>query len=614
MRGATAVNTAAGDRGRTRRWALPWDPVTEGSPDPAATPRRRKLLAAIPLVAVVAFVVAGEVVARGRTLHVLNMTPTVATVTLGDAPAFEVRSGGRVEVPIAEGDHVAVVERLGRRAEVALPVRTSWLGRLVARPLFVLDVEGAAPLIVETALYGEGEAEPLPPRVLFGAQWIALEGVDVAFGPFPQQVESDARVITRTRVDVLPGEPADVLARFPRSTPRARRLEWAELRLGIDPTDEALLATYRDLLASEEERTRGIAFLERGLDRRPVVVAWHRAYQDQLRARGREDELATRYAALLAAEPTDAALLYLVGRLEPDARQAVVRYDQAIEADALCAFAWHGKAYVKLGQGAHDEALRCALEATRLRPHDQEMAALRDDARLALGRFQELRGELEAALLERPLSYNAQRRMLEVLVAADAVGVARERHAAFVKAAHAGAPAHAERLEALSAVALADLEGDPDRLVAAAAKLPASEPARAVHELAALLARGRVQEAAERALQPPLRNGPRFALLVSIGFARAGELDQARAWRARAAEWLSTGSGRERGVAALLRADRAPSVDDLDRIALPPVEAATLCAALADAWPDAAQWLRERSQRACHGRYFPAWYLRDVPR
>lgn len=590
--------------------------MSEGAPDSTTPPApgRRKLLAAVPLLALAGFAVAGEVVARGRTLHVLNMTPTLATVQLGEGPPLEVASGARLEVPIAEGDHVAVVERLGRTSEVALAVHTSWLGRLVARPLFVLDVEGASPLIVETALYGEGEAEPLPPRVLFGAPFVALDGVDVAFGPFPQQVESDARVLRQTRVDLLPGDPAAVLARFPRATPRGRRLEWAELRLGIDPTDEALLTLYRDLLGSEEERARCIAFLERGLDRRPVVAAWHRAYQDLLRGLGREDELATRYAALLAAAPTDAALLYLVGRLEPDARQAVVRYDQAIEADPLCAFAWHGKAYVKLGHGAHDEALRCALEATRLRPQDQEMAALRDDARLALGRLDELRDELEAALLERPLSYNAQRRLLEVLVAEDALGAARERHAAFVAAARAAAPAEAERLEALSGVALADLEGDPDALVAAASKLPESDPRRATHELAALLARGRVQEAAERALQPPLRNGPRFALLVSIGFARADELEQARAWRARAAEWLSTGSGRERGVAALLRADRAPSVDDLDRIALPPVEAATLCAALADAWPDAAQWLRERSQRACHGRYFPAWYLRDVPR
>lgn len=566
----------------------------------------------MPLLALVAFVGAGALAARGRTLHVLNLTPTPARVSIDGGAALDVQSGARLEVPLGEGEHVAVVERDGRREEVALSLRTPWLSRLTARPLFVLDVAGAAPLVLEQAVYGEG-AEPMPPQAFFGAPFVSFQHVDLAFAPFEREVATDAPALTRTRVDVLPGAPAAVLARLPRGTPTARRMDWAELRLGLDPDDEALVRAYRDLLGDDDEVARCLAFLEGGLARRPVAVAWHRTYQDLARARGGEEALAARYAELLAATPDDAALLYLAGRLEPEAAAALARYDAAVAADPGFAFAWHGKAFVALARGQGHEAARCAAEATRLRPDDAELAAVHDDARLAAGQLAPLRADLEAQLAARPLSINAHRRLLEVLVAQGQASAARERHAAFARAARAGAPRDAELVVAVSAAALADLERDAAALLAAAAELPGGSSTRAAHELAGHLARGELAPAAALVETGPLRGGPRHALLVSVAFARAGDAAQARAWRERAAGWLEGGTRRERRVAALLRADRAPGAAELDALALPPVEAATVCAALALAWPEAAGWLDARVARACHGRYFPAWFLAPAP-
>lgn len=566
-----------------------------------------RLVALAPLVLLVAFVAAGEHAARRRTLHVLNSTRFAAEVRVGDGTTMTVQPGARVEVPIAEGEHTARVDRGdGQPLDVRLTVRTPWLSRLTARPLFVLDVGGASPLLVEQAVYGEDDTRPVPPRLLAGQPFVALDHVDVAFAPFPKEVESD-RSVTRTRVDVVPGGPAEVLARLARVAPLAARLDWAELRLSLDPRDEDLVTAYRALVASDDDRARALAFLEAGLALRPAPIVWHRCYQDLSRARGGEEALAARYATLLSEASDDAGLLYLAGRLEPEPDHARARYTAALALDPDCAFAWHGLAFLALASGDAAEAMRCAEAAARLRPDDPEVASVRHGARLAAGRLDDLRVDLEAAHAARPLSFNALRPLLEVLWLQGREDDARARHEAFVATAREQAPAHADGLAALSAAALADLRADPDALQAAAARSPGER--RAALLLAAHLGRGDVQAAAA-VVEASLPGEPRPALLVSVGFARAGDVEQARAWRLKAADALAGGTRRERRVADLLRADHAPTPADLDRLALPPVEAATLCAALAGAWPEAAAWLEERAARACHGRFFPAWYLR----
>ncbi|MCO5166038.1 MAG: hypothetical protein M9894_06685 [Planctomycetes bacterium] len=574
----------------------------------APRPRPRgRLLALAPLLLLVAFVVASERAGRRRTLHVLNSTRFAAEVRVGDGPTLTVQPGARVEVPIAEGEHAARIDRGdGQPVDVPMTVRTPWLSRLTARPLFVLDVAGASPLLVEQAVYGDDDTRPVPPRLLSGRPFVALDHVDVAFAPFPREVESD-RTVTRTRVDLVPGGAAEVLARLARTAPLAARLDWAELRLALDPRDEDLVAAYRALVASEADRARALAFLERGLATRPAPIVWHRCYQDLVRARGDEEALAARYEAFVAEAREDAGLLYLAGRLEPAPDVARARYEAALALDRDCAFAWHGLAFLALARGDAAEGARCAEEAARLRPDDPEVASVLHGARLADGRLDDLRADLEATLAARPLSLNALRPLLEVLWLQGREDDARARHEAFAAAAREHAPAQADALAALSAAALADLRADPDALQAAAARLPGER--RASLLLAAHLARGDAQGAAAL-VEGTLPGEPRPALLVSVGFARAGDAEQARAWRLRAADALAGGTRRERRVGDLLRADRAPTQADLDRLALPPVEAAVLCAALAGAWPEAAAWLDERAARSCHGRYFPTWYLR----
>lgn len=576
---------------------------------PAPPARRgRALLLLVPVALVLAFVVATEAAARGRVLHVINATPSPARVSIDGGPARDLPPGERHVLPLPEGDHVAEVERDGAKTTVPMTLRTPWLTRLGTLPAWVLNIEGAAPLVVETAVYAEGVAEARPPRVLFGEPFVALEEVHLLFDRFPEEVE--ASTFALTRLDLLPGDPATVLARLPRSLPSARRMDWAELHLRLSPADERLLNGYLEQVESEEDRARCTAFLEAGLDRRPVAVAWHRAHQDLLRARGREEELAARYARYLEATPQDAALLYLAGRLEVDAAAALARYEAALAADAAQAFAWHGKAFVAFARGEHDVALAAATKACELRPRDAEMAAFRDDVRLAMGRYDELQAELEAVLLKDPFADVAQRRLLEVLAAKGDLTGAVARHEAFTSAVrkHKELPEKVAAQKAgVSALSLADLEGDLDRLLAVAREQPVSTR-RLSHELAAHLGSGRVADAAALVVDGSPLRGPRYALLVSLGWSRAGDAAQARAWRAKAAEWL-VGSRRERRVAELLTSDRAPTPAELDALALPAVEAATVYAALADAWPGE-PWLKVRAERATHGRYFPAWFLR----
>ena len=78
---------------------------------------------------------------------------------------------------------------------------------------------------------------------------------------------------------------------------------------------------------------RAESFLKTGLDRRPVAVQWHRIYQTLAESGGHEAGLVARYDGYLKADPRNAALIYLRGRIDPDWDRQEESIRRAIEAD-----------------------------------------------------------------------------------------------------------------------------------------------------------------------------------------------------------------------------------------------------------------------------------------
>jgi len=596
-------------------------PVEEDAPGRAAAGgrwRRRALgLVVAAALGAGALAFASHRVAAARTVHVFNATPAAAVVRFpGDGgPVVEVAPGGEGRVVVPEGDYAVVVEARGARREVAVDVRTDPLDRLSREPLFVLDVGGASAFLWEEAAYGPAgaTAAPRPPRLRCGVPFLRFEHVDYPFAAFPDAVESGSPSGgTRTRVERLRGSPAAVLAAHGDAAPAADEvLGWLETRLAFAPDDAATAAEYVRRARAAGAADRAEAFLAGGLERRPVAIPWHRAYQDLVRAGGEEAALRARYDALLAEAPGDSALLYLRGRLDPDARAALALYERAVAADEANAHARFARGLVRASRGELAAAQADLERAANLAPDRPAFAALAFDVRVL--RRDDLAGAAAALAGTVGLDPGRQRRLLTALAGAGRLEEARRVHRRYAERVRAVFPGDARGFAAVSAATLHDLAGEPAAALEAAEGMPASRR-RARLRFAALLALGRL-EAAEALLDGDLAGEADLALLLGLAWLTRREAPEGPEalgrLRERAAGWLDVGGGRDRRLAALLRAGAGLAVDDARAVALPPPAMAAALLVLAEAAsPDVAPDLLAWADRLDDGLLFPGRLLR----
>src|SRR4029077_4813322 len=100
------------------------------------------------------------------------------------------------------------------------------------------------------------------------------------FSPLPQSVSMKANETHHlTSLTHYTGNPVSVVYDLARKRPKDA-MQFAEWRLRAQPADEDLLLAYFQELTSAKESGRGAAFLKAGLTNRPVLVQWHRLYQN----------------------------------------------------------------------------------------------------------------------------------------------------------------------------------------------------------------------------------------------------------------------------------------------------------------------------------------------
>src|SRR5215472_16947927 len=93
-------------------------------------------------------------------------------------------------------------------------------------------------------------------------------------------------------------------------------MAFGESWLRAHPEDSLVLRSYAATAEQQQQGKRLDAFLRAGLTNRPVSIEFHRLYQTLHDRPAGYHDLVNEYDALLQAEPTNSALLYLRGRLE----------------------------------------------------------------------------------------------------------------------------------------------------------------------------------------------------------------------------------------------------------------------------------------------------------
>jgi len=545
-------------------------------------------------------------------LFVVNGLPKPVRVAIDGGPPLEVAPGGREKLTLPEGAHRASIRRAdGTESTLDFSMENGFFERFGQDTAFVLNPAGAATLVWQEILYSTvpDPTHENPSELRFGEEFTVFRDVDYMFREAPDELETESSRTTKTVVQVLPVEPADILAQMPQFEPLVEALQYGEHQLPLRPNDANLLQSYLFVATLAESLERAERFLGKGLARRPVAVEWHRLYQQCKTARGKEDQLRSEYDQMLAASPENGPLLYLRGRIALRTPEAMRYYRRAIAADPELAYPHAAMAYCLVSEGKFDEAQPAIARARELAPENDTMRQLSFDVRFCRGKYKELERTLREAIQRQPLHFELQRELLAVLIADGREQEARTALEEYARRIQVQAPGEAAQVVPLADSVLFYLQGDMRQYLDTADRLPDSVDADEIRFVAHLELEQ--PEKAETLLQPE-NAMPEDALLMALAWHDADDEDRADVWRERAITVLREGSEEDRWQAERLTEGDQLSIDEVDQVALNRGDKVVLLASLAAVCPTHRAELLARAERLNAIDGPPHRFLADV--
>jgi tetratricopeptide (TPR) repeat protein len=557
--------------------------------------------------------------AKHQALYIVNRLNAPVNVSIDDQLNCTVPAGARQRLVLAEGAHRAVIQPNGKAPNtVDFQIQNGFLERFSDRTAFVLNPGGAATLLWEEIAYIPKDVHNPPQnvnpyRIYFGENFYTIRNVDYIFQKAPRELSLDkgANKVTKTQLAVLDLEPAEIFRGFPSGTPLEQMANFAEHHLRLTPENEQLLQDYTMLMLFGGQTDRCREFLAGGLEYRPVIIEWHRRYQQLYQMAGRQAALVDQYQKLLSADPHNSALLYLLGRIVTQRKQAEQYFHQAIEADPENAYPYLALAFNCLSRGDFQNAESFAQKACRLKPDHKDMVSMFYDVRFALGKHAQLETELRKKQSEQPLNFDVHRCLLQVLMASGSADAAEREHEAYaqrVREATSGDPA---QLILRSQLALQYLKHDLQGLLNNSNMLIKPDDI-ALEGFMIHIEQGNPQEAeAAFAAVPDYPGKELYALLLSLAWSEKGEPQKAAQWRTEAIKTLSAGDDNDKLAAALLQKNDC-EIDQLDDVVFTNKYKAVWLAALADVCPDKRAELLQYAAKLNTDTFFPHAFLQRV--
>ncbi len=163
------------------------------------------------------------------------------------------------------------------------------------------------------------------------------------------------------------------------------------IRARHESSEAFLVAAMKNLKPADHA-----AFFKAHLADRPVLVEWHRYYQNSMETLHPEHDLVAEYRALLQAEPANGALMYLLARETTDEAESTRLWQQAVAATPACAHAYGAMAYDAMSDGRFADALDGYTASEKAGLVSDSRRGYRRQALFALGRADVLLGELAA--------------------------------------------------------------------------------------------------------------------------------------------------------------------------------------------------------------------------
>jgi tetratricopeptide (TPR) repeat protein len=517
-----------------------------------------------------------------REVRVDNAFPQAADVTIDGGPPLHVATSATVV--LSEGPHhVQIAGPVTEEFDIDL--EAGYFARWTKDPVWIVNVGGANAYEFHTVHYA---VNPQPTQVdlLVGERFLSFPHVDDAFTPPPAQLKIEGRNQTRTRIHIeRTMVPVDDAFQYALGTTGGTKvLDFGEANLLIDPDNVELLYAYVGACAGSANVGRAEKFLKGGLSRRPVEVEWHRAYQELGRGVEREPALIADYDAALQAEPQNAALLYLRGRIATDRQEGLALFRQAADSEPALGWPWRALAYDAASCGNWEECLKLLEQGPPLDKTDANATRLWHEARLGTGDLAALETEYRQQLSPQDPAAGAPTLMhlCDVLAAEGKIEDAREALTDWGNRVAVQYPQD-QGLRFVRLMVYYAL-GDFDKISQETASLP--QQATSYIRLEVALATGRVEDI------PPgggLEGAPQeawTALELALAYQLRGDEMRYAEWIGKACAKLDDGAADSRRAAALLQSTDAPTREALDNVTLDARNKAVLAAVLAAKFPE----------------------------
>jgi hypothetical protein len=545
------------------------------------SPKSRLLfwLAAATVIFVAVMACLNEYYREHRTAYVFNaFGPNAKVVIDGNV---QVPANEQSVVSLAEGKHhVDVTGLVNESYDVDL--HSDYLQRWTFDPLWVINIGGATQLVEQTHHYAQNNPAPTEATLTAGDLLFFAPHVDYRFvnAPNSLMLDSSSSQVTKQQVSIGHEQVDDVFGYLRAHQTDDAALRFAESWLLINPADRKLLEDYFRAVKKGSNQERGQEFLKRQLSRRPVLVNWHRYYQEMHRKASEQAGLLKEYDALLDADPNNAALIYLRGRLSSSISEGLGYYKRAIAADPQLPWPWIALCYEAATAGDWARCKQFAEEASQ-RGSAEDVEPYKFLARLGLGEQAALEREYRDKLaLEKPgEDFTAVAFLTSLLVARG--DVVSAKHVVDEWANKLPADNRPTELLEQYGGTLEYMAGDLN----AVGQRVAAGTADSELKMLWLLSTNKPDEVANDKSFAQLLEEPWNMLAVSVVYELNGQHGQSSAWRARAADTLSLLGQEEIAAEKLLLADTPPTKQQLDELGLDPNDKSLLLAVLALQFP-----------------------------
>lgn len=375
--------------------------------------------AGVVLVLLVAFLVNMHKV-NNQPLYVINGLDIPVSVDVPGHGALDVPPYGNILLEVPEGKHEATVKAGSEPPqEMQFEITNTLFQRFFDDRVFILNAGGWAVMAWEEILYSEspGPSDRYNMRLHVAEPFMVMEDIDFKFVEYPKEIKlSSGTPEMKSRISVADVKGVNVVAVLQQQNiPLPQLIAYMENHVKINKQDAALLRIYIQYTLAMGLNQRALKLLSEGLTQRPVLVDWHRSYQEIKQMEKQTDDLLVEYDTLLANEPDNSALLYLRGRIAPERDEADMYFDRAARADSNNPYPYYAKGYGYACRGNFVDAREQYRKVMALDPGLLSIQELYFEMRFATGQYSDLEEGLRLGVAGEPASFDYFERQLQLM-------------------------------------------------------------------------------------------------------------------------------------------------------------------------------------------------------